>query len=176
MCLRTKFQVSRGGGVILLPPTSKRAPKRSTQIRDHVVPLHSSRGSKLCHSTAVNFGIGTLSYFVVIQFFPFLCNQCVCVCASQLEKPGDSSTRSTRSIETNAISKAYDPYFCKITMTQRERIGLVTVGHIPRELLRFVYLPKVVLLQVLLLVYSIECHLCQKEVGNTNPNDIQSHL
>ena len=77
---------------------------------------------------------------------------CVCVCASQLEKPGDSSTRSTRSIETNAISKAYDPYFCKITMTQRERIGLVTVGHIPRELLRSVYLPKVVLLQVLLLV------------------------
>ena len=43
------------------------------------------------------------------------------------------------SIETNAISKAYDPYCCKITITWRDRIGAVTVGHIPCELLQFVY-------------------------------------
>ena len=42
------------------------------------------------------------------------------------------------SIKTNAISKVYDPYCCKITITQRDKIGAVTVGHIPRELSRFV--------------------------------------
>ena len=43
------------------------------------------------------------------------------------------------SIKTNAISKAYDPYCCKITITRRHRTGAVTVGHIPRELSRFLY-------------------------------------
>ena len=43
------------------------------------------------------------------------------------------------SIEINAISKAYDPYCCKITITRRNRIGAVTVGHIPREPSWFVY-------------------------------------
>lgn len=43
------------------------------------------------------------------------------------------------SIETNPTSKAYDPYCCKITIRRLDRIGVVTVGHIPRELSRYVY-------------------------------------
>ena len=42
-------------------------------------------------------------------------------------------------IETNAISEAYDPYFCKMTVTWRDRINAITVGHTPRELSQFVY-------------------------------------
>lgn len=41
--------------------------------------------------------------------------------------------------ETNEISKEKDPYCCKITITRVDRIGPVTVGHIPRELSRFVF-------------------------------------
>ena len=43
------------------------------------------------------------------------------------------------SIKTNSISKTYDPHCCKITITQRDRIGAVTVGHIPGKLSWFVY-------------------------------------
>ena len=43
------------------------------------------------------------------------------------------------SIETNAISKTYDPYCCKITITQQDRIGVVIVDHIPCKLLQSVY-------------------------------------
>ena len=42
-------------------------------------------------------------------------------------------------IETNAISEAYDPYFGKMTVTRRDRINAITVGHTPRELSQFVY-------------------------------------
>ena len=42
-------------------------------------------------------------------------------------------------LETNAISKAYDPYCCKICIRRPDRIGPVTVGHIPRELSRYVF-------------------------------------
>lgn len=41
--------------------------------------------------------------------------------------------------ETNEVSIGKDPYCCKITITRVDRIGPVTVGHIPRELARFVY-------------------------------------
>ena len=43
------------------------------------------------------------------------------------------------SIETNVISKAYDPYCCKIVITWRDWVGAVTVDHIPHKILRFVY-------------------------------------
>ena len=43
------------------------------------------------------------------------------------------------SIETYVISRAYGPYCCKITVTRRDRIDAVTVGHTPRELSWFVY-------------------------------------
>ena len=80
------------------------------------------------------------------------------------------------SIEINAISKANDPYCCKITITRLDRIGAVTVGHIPRGL-SITFCRKVVLSQVLLPVYSIECQLYQKGIGNTNnQNDVQSHF
>ena len=119
------------------------------------IPLHSSRGSKLCNSIAVTFGFGTLSYFVIIQFFLFHCNHCVC--ASQPSKidmrsfsaevgscgyhvyRGNNWTNLVIhqpvqvSIETNVISRAYGPYCCKITVTRRDRIDAVTVGHIPRD-------------------------------------------
>ena len=42
------------------------------------------------------------------------------------------------SIKTNSISKKYDPYCCK-NITQRNKIGAVTVGHIPGKLSPFVY-------------------------------------
>ena len=42
-------------------------------------------------------------------------------------------------IENNAVSKAYDPYCCKITIRRPDKIGSVTVGHIPRELSRYVF-------------------------------------
>ena len=41
--------------------------------------------------------------------------------------------------ETNPLSKVYDPCCCKITIARRGRIGPVTVGHIPREISRYVY-------------------------------------
>ena len=41
--------------------------------------------------------------------------------------------------ESSAISKAYDPYSCKITITRPDRVGAVTVGHIPREISRYVH-------------------------------------
>jgi len=41
--------------------------------------------------------------------------------------------------ETSTLSKDIDPYCCKITITRIDRIGNVTVGHIPRELSRFVF-------------------------------------
>ena len=41
--------------------------------------------------------------------------------------------------ETDPVSKGYDPYCCKITVVRIDRIGPVTVGHIPRELSRFVH-------------------------------------
>ena len=41
--------------------------------------------------------------------------------------------------ETNPLSKVYDPYCCKITISRRDRIGPVTVGHVPREISRYVY-------------------------------------
>ena len=41
--------------------------------------------------------------------------------------------------ETNMLSKEIDPYCCKITIRWVNRIGEITVGHIPRELSRFVF-------------------------------------
>lgn len=41
--------------------------------------------------------------------------------------------------ETSQISMEIDPYCCKITITRPDKIGPVTVGHIPRELSRFIY-------------------------------------
>ena len=43
------------------------------------------------------------------------------------------------SIETNAISKAYDPYCYRIVIIWRGWVGVVTVDHIPYKLLQFVY-------------------------------------
>ena len=109
---------------------------------------------------AVTFGFGTISYFVIIQFFLFLCNHCVCaIQPSKIRHAIFFSHVGSRgyqvycgnnwtnlvihqpvqvSVETNVISKACDPYCCKITITRRDRIGAVTVGHIPRELSWFV--------------------------------------
>ena len=110
---------------------------------------------------AVTFGFGTISYFVIIQFFLFLCNHCVCaiqpskirhaIFFSHVGSRGYQVYRGNNwtnlvihqpvqvPIETNVISKAYDPYCCKITITRRDRIGAATVGHIPRKLSWFVY-------------------------------------
>lgn len=41
--------------------------------------------------------------------------------------------------ESDPVSMGYDPYCCKITIVRIDRIGPVTVGHIPRELSRFVH-------------------------------------
>ena len=41
--------------------------------------------------------------------------------------------------ETNLLSIEKDPYCCKISISRVDRIGPVTVGHIPRELSRFVF-------------------------------------
>ena len=41
--------------------------------------------------------------------------------------------------ETNLTSIEIDPYCCKVTIKRIDRIGDVTVGHIPRELSRYVY-------------------------------------
>ena len=41
--------------------------------------------------------------------------------------------------ENNAVSLSYEPYCCKITARKIDHIGPVTVGHIPREISRFVY-------------------------------------
>ena len=52
----------------------------------NVIPLHSSRCLKWCHSIAVTWGFGTLSYFVVTQFFLSLFATNVLLCASQPSK------------------------------------------------------------------------------------------
>ena len=41
--------------------------------------------------------------------------------------------------EKNIVSFQIDPYCCAITITRVDKIGPVTVGHIPREISRFVY-------------------------------------
>ena len=41
--------------------------------------------------------------------------------------------------EKNIVSLQIDPYCCAITITRVDKIGPVTVGHIPREISRFVY-------------------------------------
>ena len=41
--------------------------------------------------------------------------------------------------ETNSISIDNDPHCCKITIKRVDRIGDITVGHIPRELSRFAF-------------------------------------
>ena len=41
--------------------------------------------------------------------------------------------------ETNSMSIDIDPYCCRITIKRVYRIGDITVGHIPRELSRFVF-------------------------------------
>ena len=41
--------------------------------------------------------------------------------------------------ETKSISIDIDPYCCKITIKRVDRIGDIAVGHIPRELSRFVF-------------------------------------
>ena len=38
--------------------------------------------------------------------------------------------------EKNIVSPQIDPYFCAITITRVDKIGQVTVGHIPREISR----------------------------------------
>ena len=41
--------------------------------------------------------------------------------------------------EANNISIGIDPYCCRITIKRVDRIGLVTVVHVPRELSRFIF-------------------------------------
>ena len=41
--------------------------------------------------------------------------------------------------EVNNISIDIDPYCCRITIKRVDRIGPVTVGHVPRELSRFIF-------------------------------------
>ena len=41
--------------------------------------------------------------------------------------------------EPNKISIDIDPYCCRITIKRVDRIGLVTVVHVPRELSRFIF-------------------------------------
>ena len=41
--------------------------------------------------------------------------------------------------EKNIVSLQIDPYCCAITITRVDKIGPVNVGHIPREISRFVY-------------------------------------
>ena len=41
--------------------------------------------------------------------------------------------------ETDNKSLQIDPYCCRITIIRADKIGPVTVGHIPREISRFVY-------------------------------------
>ena len=41
--------------------------------------------------------------------------------------------------EVNNISINIDPYCCRITIKRVDRIGPVTVGHVPRELSRFIF-------------------------------------
>ena len=41
--------------------------------------------------------------------------------------------------ETNAISRAYDPYCCKIVIIWWDWVGVVTVDRISHKLLQFVY-------------------------------------
>ena len=41
--------------------------------------------------------------------------------------------------EKNIVSLQIDPYCCAITITRIDKIGPVTIGHIPREISRFVY-------------------------------------
>lgn len=128
----------------------------------NTIPLHSSRRSKWCQSTAVTLWIRTLLYFIVIQYFLIFSNQRDCAqvnlriynvqsfsaevgCRSYHVYLGSNWTNLVIhqpfqvSIEISAISKAFDPYCCQITITQRNRVGSVTVGHVSRELLRFVY-------------------------------------
>ena len=42
--------------------------------------------------------------------------------------------------EVNSISIDIDPYCCRITMKRVDRIKPVAVGHVPRELSRFIFL------------------------------------
>ena len=39
--------------------------------------------------------------------------------------------------ETNKDSISINPYCCKITFSRLDKTGTVTVGHIPREMLRY---------------------------------------
>ena len=41
--------------------------------------------------------------------------------------------------EVNNISINIDPYCCRITIKRVDRIGPVTIGHVPRELSRFIF-------------------------------------
>ena len=41
--------------------------------------------------------------------------------------------------EKNIVLLQVDPYCCAITITRFDKIGLVTVAHIPREISRFAY-------------------------------------
>ena len=41
--------------------------------------------------------------------------------------------------EINSMSIDIDPYCCRITLKRADRIGPITVGHIPRELSGFVF-------------------------------------
>ena len=41
--------------------------------------------------------------------------------------------------EVNNISIDIDPYCCRITIKRVDRIGPVTVGHVPREFSRFIF-------------------------------------
>ena len=41
--------------------------------------------------------------------------------------------------EVNSISIDIDPYCCRITMKRVDRIKPVAVGHVPRELSRFIF-------------------------------------
>ena len=127
----------------------------------NTIQLHSSRCSKWCQSTAVTLWIGTLLYFIVIQYFLIFSNQrdCARVNLRRYNVQSFSAEVGSRgyhvylgsnwtnlvihqpfqvSIEISAISKTYDPYYCQITITRRNRVGSVTVGHISLELLRFV--------------------------------------
>ena len=41
--------------------------------------------------------------------------------------------------ENNPVSMSHDPYCCKTTVRKIDRIGPVTVGHIPREISQYVF-------------------------------------
>ena len=82
------------------------------------------------------------------------------------------------SIETNAISRAYDSYCCKISVTRRVRIAAITFGNISGELSWFVYYflhegsPVRYCCQYTVPIFTYT----RRRVANTNQNDIQSHF